>query len=127
MEQKHEQQSSQTMNAKPNNYAAHPTPAKDTDVTLTPETMIFLEERMAAAVKSGIESAMTEETAQAFWGAGVHVLQKSASEQTGRFVIGSVGVLARKALLFLLLGSIVYNVGGWTGLAKLWHSIWGAS
>lgn len=96
-------------------------------MTLTPETMAFLEERMAAAVKSGIESAMTEETAQAFWGAGIRVLQKSASEHTGRFVIGSVGVLARKALLFLVLGSIVYNVGGWTGLAKLWHSIWGAS
>ncbi len=113
------------MNSKPNTHAAHPPPAKDTDVTLTPETMAFLEQRMAAAVQAGIEAAMTEETAQAFWGAGIRVLQKSASEHTGRFVIGGVWVLARKVSAFVLLGALVYSLGGWTALAKLWQVLRG--
>ena len=101
----------------------HP-PPKNTDVTLTPETLAFIEASMSAAVKRGIEEAMTEEMAAVFWGAGLRVLQRSASEHTGRFVIGGLWGLARKASVFLLLGGLVYSVGGWTALAKFWHAIW---
>lgn len=102
----------------------HPPPSKDTDVTLAPETLAFMEQRMAAAVEAGIKGAITEETAAAFWSAGLRVLQKQASEHTGRFVIGGLWGLARKAGTFLALGGIVYAIGGWTALAKLWQVVW---
>ena len=57
------------------------------EVRLTDETGAWLEEKMAAAVREGIKAAMTEETAAAFWAAGLTVLQKSATQRAGRFVL----------------------------------------
>lgn len=106
-------------------HKTHP-PPKDTDVTLTPETIALMEQRMAAAVEAGIKGAMTaEDTAAAFWGAGLKVLQKQASEHTGRFVLGGLMGLVKKVSTFLLLGGMVYALGGWTALAKLWQVFFG--
>ena len=90
-----------------------------TEVRLTDETIQYLEERIASAVGSGITSAMTEDTAAAFWAAGLAVLQKQAAQHAGRFVLGGLWGLARKLGLFLTLGGIVYAVGGWGALAAL--------
>lgn len=98
------------------------------EVRLTDETIAYLQKLMAAAVseavRSGIEGAITEETAAKFWGAGLGMVQKHAAEHTGRFVLGGLKGLASKALWFLLLGGVVYAVGGWSALAKLWTAIW---
>lgn len=93
------------------------------EVRLTDETGAWLEEKMAAAVREGIKAAMTEETAAAFWAAGLTVLQKSATQRAGRFVLGGVFGLVRKASLFLALGGIVYAIGGWSALASLAKTI----
>ena len=42
------------------------------EVRLTDETIEYLETRIASAVGSGIKSAMTEDTAAAFWMAGLN-------------------------------------------------------
>ncbi len=94
-----------------------------TEVRLTDETIVYLEERIGAAVSTGIKNAMTEDTAAAFWAAGLSVLQRQATDHAGRFVLGGLWGLARKASLFLMLGGIVYALGGWSALAALAKAI----
>ena len=95
------------------------------EVRLTDETIAYLEERIAAAVGNGIKTAITEETAVAFWSAGLAALQKQATQHAGRFVLGGIWGLLRKASLFFMLGGIVYAVGGWAALAALAKTIFG--
>ena len=95
------------------------------EVRLTDETIAYLEERIAAAVGNGIKTAITEDTAVAFWSAGLAALQKQATQHAGRFVLGGIWGLARKASLFFMLGGIVYAVGGWAALAALAKTIFG--
>ncbi|MGP1680842.1 MAG: hypothetical protein ACTS8S_00755 [Giesbergeria sp.] len=99
--------------------------AQPAEVRLTDETIEYLEKRIAAAVQTGIKGAMTEATAAAFWVAGLKVLQGQASERAGRFVLGGLWGLVRKAGLFLMLGGIVYAVGGWAALAGFFKVIFG--
>jgi len=97
-----------------------PAPA---EVRLTEDTGKWLEEKMAAAVREGIKGAMTDETAAAFWAAVLAVLEKQATQNAGRFVLGGLWGLARKASLFLALGGIVYAIGGWDALATLFKAL----
>lgn len=89
------------------------------EVRLTDTTLAHLEWLMASAVKQGIRESMTEETAEMFWSAGLSLLQKQATQKAGRFVIGGLGGLVKKTMLFVLLGGLVYAVGGWSALAGL--------
>lgn len=95
------------------------------EVRLTDETIAYLEERIAAAVGNGIKTAITEDTAVAFWSAGLAALQKQATQHAGRFVLGGIWGLLRKASLFFMLGGVVYAVGGWAALAALAKTIFG--
>lgn len=95
------------------------------EVRLTDETIAYLEERIAAAVGNGIKTAITEDTAVAFWSVGLAALQKQATQHAGRFVLGGIWGLLRKASLFFMLGGIVYAVGGWAALAALAKTIFG--
>ena len=95
------------------------------EVRLTDETIAYLEERIAAAVGNGIKTAITEDTAVAFWSAGLAALQKQATQHAGRFVLGGIWGLLRKASLFFMLGGVVYAVGGWAALASLAKTIFG--
>lgn len=94
-------------------------------VNLNAETLQKISEQMAAAVADGIKAAITEDTAQAFWSAGLAVLQKSATQHAGRFVVGGLLAMLRKIGTFLVLGGIFYTVGGWAGLALLFNGIFG--
>lgn len=98
-------------------------PPPAAEVRLKDETIAYLEEKMAKAVAEGIAAAINEQTAEAFWSAGLNVLQKQAQQHAGRFVIGGLWGLARKLGLFLMLGGIVYAVGGWSALAGLAKTI----
>lgn len=100
---------------------------KGEEVRLQAETIRYLREQMQDAVRVGITEAMTEEAAEAFWGAGLTLLQKQAQQHAGRFVLGGLMGLAKKAGLFLMFGGIVYAVGGWTALAGLFKSIFSSS
>jgi len=102
-----------------------PPRALDTDVTLTPETITLLEDRMSHAVAAGIQSAMTEDAARQFWAAGFRALQEEAQAHTGRFVLGGLIGLVKKLSTFVVLGGMVYAIGGWTALGKLWHALFG--
>ena len=97
--------------------------AEATQVSLTESALQEISERVSTAVREGIKGVMTEETAAAFWAAGLAVLQKQATQHAGRFVLGGFMVLTRKASMFLLLGGIFYAIGGWAGLALLFKSL----
>jgi hypothetical protein len=104
---------------------------KPVEVRLTDETISYLDQRIADAVRVGIsqalQEALTKDTAQKFWSAGFEMLQEQASVHAGRFVVGGLWGLIRKASMFLVLGGVVYAIGGWAGLAKLWHILFGAA
>lgn len=87
------------------------------EVRLTNETIEYLEQKMAKAVKDGLQSVLNEQTAEAFWAAGFNVLQRNATQHAGRFVIGGLWGITRKLSTFVLLGGIVYALGGWNALA----------
>lgn len=95
------------------------------EVRLRPETIAHLEERIAQAVRDGIRGSMTEDTASAFWGAGLAMLQKQATQRAGQIVIGGLWGLMRRIMLFLFLGGLVYSVGGWSALATLFKTVFG--
>ena len=99
--------------------------AEATQVSLTESALQEISERVSTAVREGIKGAMTEETAAAFWAAGLAVLQKQATQHAGRFVLGGLWGMARKASLFFMLGGIVHAMGGWAALAALAKTIFG--
>ena len=92
-------------------------------VRLTDKTLAHLETLMAASVRRAIHEALTEEAAERFWGAGLRVLQRQATDHAGRFVIGGLWGLIRRASMFLVLGGVVYAIGGWSALAGLAKTI----
>lgn len=94
-------------------------PDRPDTVRLTETTLAHLETLMASSVRRAIRESLTEETAELFWGAGLKVLQKQATDHAGRFVIGGLFGLLRRASMFLVLGGVVYAIGGWTALAGL--------
>jgi len=104
---------------------SEPLPAAE--VRLTDETIAYLSEKMAEAAATALKQSLNEDTAKMFWTAGVSMLQEQAANKTGRFVIGSFSVLAKKALLFAALGSLVYAIGGWDALARLFKAIFPGS
>lgn len=82
---------------------------------------------MAQAVKDGLQSVLNEQTAEVLWAAGFNVLQRQATQHAGRFVLGGLWELFRKLGLFLVLGGIVYAIGGWSALAGLFKTLFTAS
>lgn len=90
-----------------------------TEVRLREETLDHMQSMMRDAVREGVRELLTEETMNQFWSSGFQQLQKQATQQAGRVVLGGLVGLLRKAGLFLLLGGIVYAVGGWSALATL--------
>ncbi|ADV01254.1 hypothetical protein [Alicycliphilus denitrificans] len=89
------------------------------EVRLTQETIDYMTLLVQQAVSEGIKGAMTEETAQQFWGAGIAVLQRQATHHAGRMVMSGITGLLRRGAVFVVLGGIVYALGGWTALAKM--------
>jgi hypothetical protein len=65
-----------------------------------------------------------EEAMDQFWGAAFSSLQAAAQKHTGRLLFSGLKAVLAKATLFVTLGLIVYAIGGWTALVKLWTVIW---
>lgn len=84
-----------------------------------------MRDEMRLAVAEGIRAAMTTEAAREFWSVGLDVLQEQAKSAAGGWVLSGVSGLLKKAGLFLLLGGLVYWVGGWSALAKLGAVLFG--
>lgn len=100
-----------------------PTHAANTEtveVRLTQETIDYLNEQIRVAVRDGIKSAVSKETAREFWSAGIEMAHEHAAQRTGRLVLGGLKALLIRSLMFLFLGSIFYAIGGWGMVARAW-------
>lgn len=75
------------------------------------------------AMREEFEMLFTEDAAKRFWMAGFNVLQEQAQNHAGRFVLGSLGAMFRKVTIFVLIGGLVYAVGGWSALAGLFKTL----
>lgn len=77
------------------------------------------------AMPEAIRKVVTDEqTMSLFWAAAFDSLQASAQRHTVNLVFSGLKAVAARALLFVSLGLIVYAVGGWTALVKLWAVVW---
>lgn len=76
------------------------------------------------AVADGLRQVLGDKAIVAqFWDGAFEALQQRAQHQTGRFLLGTLGVVARKAVMFCAIGLIVYSLGGWAALVKLWNAM----
>lgn len=80
----------------------------------------LLEERMRIAVAEGIEAVITNEQV---WAKVFTVLQEQAAERTGRFVLGGVTAVLKKAAWLGIALLVAYSIGGWTLLKTVWAAL----
>lgn len=98
-------------------------PDRIEEVRLREDTLQHMQVLMRDAVREGVRDLVTEQTIEKFWAGGLNMLQKQAAQHAGRFVLGGLWGLARKASLFILLGGAVYAFGGWAALAALFKAV----
>lgn len=92
--------------------------------TLTEESRLLLaamlRDEMRVAVAEGIQAVMTNEV---FWARVFEVLQRQASERTGRFLVGGfIQVLKKLAWAGIVL-LCMYSVGGWALVKVVWAAM----
>lgn len=91
---------------------------------LTEESRVLLaailRTEMRIAVAEGIEAVMTNEK---MWAKVFIVLQEQATERTGRFVLGGLSAVIKKALWVGAFVLIAYSVGGLTLAKALWAAL----
>ena len=97
------------------------------EVQLAGETITLLtagiREEVSDAVAAGIARAMSDENAERFWAKGLEVLQRQATERTGRFVLSGLTHALKKALWVGMLVLAIYSVGGWSLVKTIWIAI----
>jgi hypothetical protein len=91
---------------------------------LTEESRLLLaatlRDEMRVAVSEGLEAVLTSER---MWAKVFTVLQDQASERTGRFVLGGLSAIFKRALWVGAFALIAYSIGGWTLLKAVWAAI----
>ena len=90
---------------------------------LADETISMLRSEIRMAINEGIQDQLTEENFAKFWDVGLRSLQNQAAQRTGLIVGGLLAGMLKKGALFVILGGIVYAVGGWTALAALFKAL----
>lgn len=83
----------------------------------------MLRDEMRVAVAEGISAALTDDAAERFWNKGLEVLQRQATERTGRFILGGLAQMLKKVLWVGVLVLAIYSVGGWALLKAVWAAI----
>jgi len=73
-------------------------------------------EAVRAAVAQGLLDAIQHDE---FWPALSSGMQRHVTTQAGGWLLGSVKAALSKLMLFLVLGLMVYLIGGWAGLVAL--------
>lgn len=79
----------------------------------------LLEERTRTGVEEGIKAAMTSVNARLFMRSLITEAQAMASEKSVEVVGSALKAIAMKAFTFVVLGCIVYWVGGWAALGAM--------
>lgn len=103
---------------------------QERELNISDSSLGALEDRVEQAVQRGLVKAFRElvtddESLQHFWLGGLAAIRSEATKQTGKFVLSSLGALAGRLFFFVLVGSFIYALGGWTALATAWKAIFG--
>lgn len=77
----------------------------------------LLRDEMRIAVSEGIAEVLTSEEV---WAKVFAVLQKQASERTGRWLLGGLAAMLRKAMWVGVFVLVAYSIGGWSLLKTIW-------
>lgn len=77
---------------------------------------------LSDAVAAGMRQAVSSPE---FWDDGLAAMGKHTKEAAGGFLLQGVGGAFKKSLLFIGAGLLVYSVGGWSGLASLFKTVFG--
>lgn len=94
-------------------------------VTLSEESMAQLALMIEKKVDQSLEKKLNEQTAEIFWNAGLKMLRREAGDRALKVGWWGFKQLAGKALLFVVVGWLVYAVGGWEGLTRLLKLLFG--
>lgn len=90
-------------------------------MAFTDTELTALQEQMTASTERAIRNVLEDEHAlQGFASSLVNAVQAIAREKTGGVVLGAIGGLFSKLALFVMLAGIVYVLGGWAAIPKLW-------
>lgn len=76
---------------------------------------------IAAAVGAGmVEAAKNPDT----WAAALSGLRKSTEQHAGKWLVGALWAVAKKGLVIVVIGMLIYSFGGWTALSAAWKALW---
>ena len=78
----------------------------------------FIDVRQAVAL--GVRDAVSD---PATWEVAFEAFNSYAQNRTGKFFLGSVGVILRKFLLGALIVFFIYSIGGWHSVLALWKAV----
>jgi hypothetical protein len=79
-----------------------------------------LRDELRIAVAEGMQAVLTNDEV---WAKVFSVLQRQATERTGRFVLGGITAVFRKLLWIGLFAAFVYSAGGWALLKAVWAAM----
>ncbi len=83
----------------------------------------MLPEMIREGTAQGLQSALAQPET---WVAVAKGFREAARREAGTAVLNGLAALARKLLLFLAIGGLVYWIGGWAALAGLWKALSGS-
>lgn len=86
-----------------------------------------IDRRMAHAVTQGLRDVLEDrEAIRKFWEGALDAASAHAAQQTGNAVLGAVKFAVTRGALFLLVGMLIYSLGGWGALATTWRAFFGS-
>lgn len=78
-----------------------------------------VEEALPKAMPNGLKASLRDPEV---WAAASEGMQQHVSNKAGGWIMKTVLMFFSRVMLFLVLGSIVYALGGWPLLAKLFST-----
>lgn len=95
---------------------------------LSEEDLLNIRNEVKVAMAEWVkEDLFTKEHMEIFWAGAFDVLQNKAQIHTGKFVVSSISSLFNKIAVFLLLGGLIYAVGGWSAMVGYFRSLFTGS
>lgn len=83
-----------------------------------------IQRSVADGVAAGMRSvAEDEDLFDLITSRAASAFRRSATRAGGELLIDSLASLVRRAAWFVVLGVLVYSLGGWAGLAALWKAL----
>ncbi len=77
---------------------------------------------IAKAMRDGFVATLHD---QATWTAAAKGVREAAKREAGNIVMGAIGSVLQKLVMFGLAGLLVYWIGGWAAIASVWHAVFG--